>query len=124
MYDRNPPKLELPTVTPQLVDTLLPSFAVQVMIVAPAAMPLTRPVLSTVATFTSLDFQVTVLLIASLGATVALSAVVWAIASLTPAAFNVIDVTGLPTVTAHVALIKIMDFEVQVIVALPTPTAL
>ena len=52
------------TITSQVVDTPLPSSAEQVMVVEPALMAVTRPVLLTVATLSSELDHVTDLLVA------------------------------------------------------------
>ena len=62
------------TVTVQLPLTPLPSWAVAVMVAVPIFLPVTLPVASTVATVSSLDVQVSALLVASSGLTVAVMA--------------------------------------------------
>ena len=59
------------TVNAKLADLPLPSTAVAVIVVVPAARHLTFPLLSTVATDVLLELQFTLLLFASLGETVA-----------------------------------------------------
>lgn len=65
-------RIALFTVTLHVAFAPLPSFAVQVMVAVPAPTALSLPFLSTVATFVLLDFQLTDLLAALEGETVAL----------------------------------------------------
>ena len=52
---------------------MVPSFVVAVIVAEPAEIPVTSPLLFTVATDVLLDFHVTVLLVALVGSTVAIS---------------------------------------------------
>ena len=65
------------TVTEQVAFTPLPSLALQVIVAVPAALAVTRPELLTVATFVLLDDHVTLLSVALLGYTVAVSCFVF-----------------------------------------------
>ena len=83
------------TVILQVPVTLLPSTAVAVIIAVPAATAVTTPLFSsTLATFKLDDFQVTLLSVALLGATVGLKATVFPIARLLLEGFMVILFTS------------------------------
>jgi len=84
------------------------------------------PVLSIVATFELLDFQVKSRLMALLGETETLNVALAPIGHFKAVALSLTDVTGIPIVTVitQAALMFGFDFEAQVIVALPNPIAL
>jgi len=103
-----------------LVAVKLPSTVVTVMVVVPAAMPVTKPVAFTVATpGVELD-QVTFLLVALAGATVAVSCVVPLTVTEAVAGATLTPVTGTTAVTViALVAVKLPSTVVTVIVAVP-----
>ena len=105
------------TVTAQ-VAVKSPSTVVTVIVAVPAFIPVTTPFSSTVAIAASLLLQVTDLLLASTGSTLAISEYVSVVFSVTDVLSRLIPVTGWRTVTAQVAA-KSPSTVVTVIVAVP-----
>lgn len=109
------------TVTVQMA-VLLPSAVVAVIVVCPAATPVTTPLL-TVAILASPVDQVTVLLVAFGGSMVAVSVVVPFTCTLAVVGFSVIPVTATAsTVTVQDAVIELSVVEIAVMVAVPAAT--
>ena len=107
------------------VAVLLPSWVVTVMVAVPAATAVTRPLVFTVAIAVLLDDQLTVLLVALLGAMVGVSCWVPPTATEAVVGLMVTPVTGtlvVLTVIADVA-VKALSLVVAVIVAVPAATA-
>ena len=80
------------TVTVQEALRLVPSFVVAVIVAVPVEIPVTTPLLFTVATAVLLDRHVTVLLVALVGSTVAISWVVLPSVMVALVLFSDIDV--------------------------------
>ena len=97
---------------------LFPSAVVTVIVAVPAAFAVTFPSLSTVAIAPSLLLHVTFLLVAFAGATFALSFALFPFVSVSEVHLSDTPVTGIPTVTVHVAVLP-PSFVVTVIVAVP-----
>lgn len=109
------------TVTEQ-VAVLLPSTVVTVMVALPPPTAVTRPLLLTVATDVLLLDQVTLLLLALPGDTVAVSCSVFPFAMVVEDLFRLTPVTETVTDTVQVA-VNPPSAVVTVMVALPAPTA-
>lgn len=109
------------TVTVQLA-VLLPSSVVTVIVAVPSALAVTNPVEETVATEVLLLVQVTFLFVALEGYTVAVSVPVAFGASVIEVLFKLTLVTGIVTVTEHVAFL-LPSSVVTVIVVVPAPLA-
>ena len=80
------------TVTVQEALKLVPSLVVAVIVAVPAEIPVTTPLLFTVATAVLLERHVTVLLVALVGSTVAISWVVLPSVMVALVLFNEIEV--------------------------------
>lgn len=103
---------------------MVPSFVVAVMVAVPAEIPVTSPLLFTVATDVLLDFHVTVLLVALVGSTVAVNWVVLPSVMIALVLFSDIDVARIGfTVTVQVARKLVPSVVLAVIVAVPRPIA-
>ena len=85
-----------------LVAIFPPSCVVTVMVALPCARPVTRPVLFTVATDVLSELQVTVLLVASNGKTVAVSCCVEFTETVAVAGLTLTPVTGIPVLSAYI----------------------
>lgn len=112
------------TVTAQMA-VLLPSWVVTVTVAVPAATAVTRPLVFTVAIAVLLDDQLTVLLVALLGAMVAVSCCVPPTETDAVVGIMVTPVTGMLvalTVIADVA-VRALSLVVAVIVAVPAAIA-
>ena len=105
------------------VAVFFPAFVVTVIVAVPFLMPLTTPFDVTVAIFLFELFQVTDLLVALEGVTVASNVIVLPFFTFDESTFKFTLFTGIVTVTSHVAVF-FLSFVVTVIVALPALTPL
>ena len=111
------------TFTETVAFTVGLSFEVTVMIVSPSPTAMIFPFASTVTTDSSADSYIRVLFVASAGVTVAVIFAESSLLRVISVLSTVIDVTGTFTVTDIVSLFDGSSFELTVIVAVPTPTA-
>ena len=107
------------TVTAKVSVTRLPSFAAAVIPATPGAIPVTTPLLETVATAGSLEDQVTALLVACEGVTAAVQFSVKPTTAFGLPALTVMLSTSVATVTLQVAFSPLPSVAVAVMVAEP-----
>ena len=111
-------------VTTQVAFFVLSAFEVTVMVAEPTILAVTSPLWSTSAMPEALLLHVTVLSVASSGATVAVSVSVAPCSNVVDVLLSVTLVTGMAlTVTAQVAVFELSEFDVTVMVAEPTALA-
>ena len=102
----------------------LPSLALHLITARPFFLPTTVPLVVTVAMFLFEETQVTALLFAVAGPTVALSVIFPFLFMVAVFLFNLIEETIITELIVHLAVILLPSFDLHVITAEPFPTAL
>lgn len=102
----------------------LPSLALHLITARPFFLPTTVPLVVTVAIFLFEETQVTALLFAVAGPTVALSVIFPFLFMVAVFLFNLIEETIITELIVHLAVILLPSFDLHVITAEPFPTAL